>query len=116
MLEIGKGKEGIRDFTLLHSSCERPKAAFSGRLLYPNIWLQAAALLQSLIKNHPFYDGNKRTGFFSTWRFLYLNGIEINASENEIIDFCPDVANRKLKIEEIASWLNHKCRKNRKRF
>ena len=105
MLAIGKGREGIRDFTLLHSACERPKATFAGKMLYSNIWLQAASLLQSLVKNHPFTDGNKRTGFFSSLRFLNLNGIDIKAHKAEIIDFCLSVNTRKLNIEEIASWL-----------
>jgi len=60
MLKVGGGRFGIRDFTLIHSAVERPKASFAGRMLYHDIWFQAAALIQSLIKNHPFEDGNGR--------------------------------------------------------
>ncbi|MBI2616741.1 type II toxin-antitoxin system death-on-curing family toxin [Candidatus Gottesmanbacteria bacterium] len=105
MLEIGGGREGIRDFTLIHSAVARPKATFAGKLLYPTIWLQAAALIQSLIRNHPFDDGNKRTGFFSTLRFLDLNGYDINATEAEIISFARNVDVKRLPIEDIASFL-----------
>lgn len=112
MLEIGGGREGISDFTLLHSAVERPKAYFAGKPLYADIYLQAAALIQSLIKNHPFSDGNKRTGYFSAMRFLRLNGIELIAQKKEIIDFTIKVDVKKLNIEDIAMWLkNHSRRK-----
>lgn len=64
-------KASIRDFTLLHSAVERPKASFNGRDLYPNVWLKAAALLQSICLNHAFSDGNKRTAWTTTHRFLW---------------------------------------------
>src|SRR3989344_2783121 len=81
MIDIGGGREGIMDFNLLHSAIERPKASFGGKFLYQDIWHQAAALIQSLIKNHPFEDGNKRTGFFSTLRFLNINGYDITSTK-----------------------------------
>lgn len=105
MLEVGGGRKGIRDFTLIHSSIERPKATFSGKSLYPTLWLKAAALTQSLIRNHPFDDGNKRTGYFSTMRFLFLNGYELKAKKERIVCFTLDVDVKKLSIAQIASWL-----------
>ena len=105
MLEVGGGKKGIRDFTLIHSAVERPKATFSGKSLYPTVFLKAAALIQSLIKNHPFEDGNKRTGYFSTMRFLFLNGYDLKAKKGQIINFTLEVDIKKLTIDQIASWL-----------
>lgn len=113
MLEIGGGREGISDFTLLHSAVERPKAYFAGKPLYADIYFQAAALIQSLIKNHPFSDGNKRTGYFSTMRFLRLNGMELIAQRKEIIDFTIKVDVKKLNIEDITLWLKKHSRRKR---
>ncbi len=111
MLKVGGGREGVRDFTLIHSAVERPKASFGGKLLYPDIWYQAAALIQSLIKNHPFEDGNKRTGFFSTLRFLNINGYNIKATKKEIVLFALDVDIKKLSLKQISSWLKKHSKK-----
>ena len=113
MIEIGGGRRGIRDYRLLHSAVERPKATFAGKPLYPNIYLKAASLLHSLIKNHPFNDGNKRTGFFSTLRFLHINGYEITASHEEIIKFTLSVDTKNLSLEEIADWFKTHSRKRK---
>ena len=111
MLKVGGGRFGIRDFTLIHSAVERPKASFAGRMLYHDIWFQAAALIQSLIKNHPFEDGNKRTGFFSMLRFLNINGYDIKAAKKEIIRFALDIDVKKLSIKKISFWLKKHSRK-----
>lgn len=113
MLEIGGGREGIVDFSLLHSAVERPKAHFSGKPLYKDIYFQAAALIQSLIKNHPFTDGNKRTGYFSTMRFLELNRAELIAGRREIITFTVKIGVKKLNIEDIADWLKTHSRRKK---
>lgn len=105
MLEIGKGQEGIHDFALLHSAIERPRAQFDGRYLYPSIFLMAAALLHSLVKNHPFNDGNKRTAYFSTVRFLHKNGYFLAPKDKEIISFMVKMDTKNKTIEEISLWL-----------
>lgn len=112
MLSIGGGREGIHDFTLLHSAIERPKAQFGGKYLYQSLWLMAAALLQSLVKNHPFEDGNKRTAYFSTMRFLDKNKYSLEAKEDELIPFMVSVDVEKKNIEEISSWLEKYSQKN----
>jgi len=113
MIEIGGGSGGVRDIDLLHSAVERSKATFGGKDLYPTLFLKASALLQSLMGNHPFEDGNKRTGFFSTLFFLEQNNICIRPSEKEIIQFCSDTVTQKYTIEQIAVWLE-KHRKQKK--
>src|SRR5688572_20333207 len=65
MIKRFGGSSGIRDVGLLESAVARPKATFDGNDLYPSIFQKAAALLQSLLKNHPFVDGNKRTALTS---------------------------------------------------
>ena len=111
MIKIGGGRSGIRDFTLLHSATERPKVTFSGKLLYPSLWLQASALLQSLIKNHPFNDGNKRTGFFTTMYFLQLNKYKVRAERKDLVAFSLSVDTKNLSLEEISEWLKRHTEK-----
>lgn len=105
MLEVGGGGAGIRDFTLLHSAMERPKASFGGKDLYPTIFLKGAALMHSFVNNHAFADANKRTAFACTTRFLYLNGYEFVANKREIIKLTMDVEAKKLDLNKIAAWL-----------
>ena len=105
MIEVGGGRAGVSDYRLIHSAVERPKATFAGKPLYLTIWLQSAALIHSLIKNHPFSDGNKRTGFFSTLRFLNINGYDIKATKEEIVKFTLTIDTKRLSIEDISSWL-----------
>jgi death-on-curing protein len=113
MIEIGGGRKGIRDFTLFHSAVERPKATFGGKDLYGTIWLKAAALIQSIIKNHPFNDGNKRTGYFTALRFLNINNYEIRATKKEIINFTLSIDTKNLPLKKIAFWFQLHSKKNR---
>lgn len=106
MIEIGGGSSGIRDIELLHSAIERPKASFSDKYLYNSRLTMGSALLQSLVKNHPFIDGNKRTAFFTTLRFFEKNGLSFSLKEREIVSFIVSVATKNLSVEEIAHWLN----------
>ena len=106
-----KTKAAVRDFTLLHSAVERPKATFDGQTLYPTIFAMAAALLQSLCMNHPFTDGNKRTAWASTKRFLWLNRYHLLAKHHEGADFMVHVDNEKPDLKEISFWLKIHCTK-----
>ena len=111
MLEIGGGKGGVHDFSLLHSATERPKAKFGGKFLYTSIWQMAAAMLHSLIKNHPFEDGNKRTAYFSTMRFLHKNGYKLLAKDKAILDFTVKIDTENTSLEDIASWIQKNSKK-----
>ncbi|OGG22222.1 hypothetical protein A3D03_04705 [Candidatus Gottesmanbacteria bacterium RIFCSPHIGHO2_02_FULL_40_13] len=111
MLNIGGGRQGIRDFTLIHSAIERPKATFAQKDLYPSIWLKAAAIIQSLVRNHLFNDGNKRTALATTVRFLHINGYKIAASHKEIVDFTLNIQKKNFHFEDISTWLKkNSCR------
>lgn len=77
------GGLGIRDIGALESAVAQPRATFGGTELYPTLIEKAAALGFSLIQNHPFVDGNKRTGHAAMELFLVLNGHEINANVDE---------------------------------
>lgn len=105
MVERYGGSFGIRDLGLTQSAIARPQASFGGEDLYPTIIDKAAALFHSLIFNHAFVDGNKRTTMTATARFLYINGYELEATDEEFVDFPLRVENKHLDIEEIATWL-----------
>ena len=111
MIALFGGRAGIHDFTLLHSAIERPRAQFGGTYLYTSIWTMAAALLHSLVKNHPFDDGNKRTAYTSTVRFLYKNGYNLRNKHREGIEFMVAVDVKNISVEEIADWLKKNSKK-----
>lgn len=104
MIEIGGGSPGIRDIELLHSAIERPKASFGGEYLYSSVLDMGAAVLQSLVKNHPFIDGNKRTAFFATLRFFQRNDHLFTFENKDIVKFIVDVDTKNLSISDIATW------------
>lgn len=106
IIDRAGGKQGVRDYTLLHSALERCKATFAGNDLYPSTREKAAALMHSLVMNHAFLDGNKRTAWQVTKRFLYTNGYVIRCSQQEIIDFCLAVDNKGWEVVEILVWLH----------
>jgi len=107
------GSHGIRDFDLLISAVSRPQASFGGEDLYKNIFSKASALLHSLVLNHPFIDGNKRTGSASCIRFLYLNGYVLKAKNEELVKFVLAIASKKLDSDGIVVWLKKRSRKRR---
>ena len=104
MISLYGGRGDIHDFTMLHPAIERPKATFGGKDLYPTIFEKAAALIQSLILNHPFDDGNKRTAVTSTARFFYINGYQLKLPLKKSIQFTLNIDSHKLSFEEIVSW------------
>lgn len=115
MIEFFGGRDGVRDYFLLDSALERPKATFGGEDLYPSIFGKAAALIQSLILNHPFDDGNKRTAITTCALFLHLNGYEVNLPVKDSIEFTLNVDNHSLSLEQIAAWLEKQVKKGKKK-
>ena len=70
--------------------------------------------MHSLLRNHPFVDGNKRTSMFSAMTFLELNGYIFHAEQKEIVDFALQIENKKLSVEIIAEWLKEHTKKVKK--
>jgi len=105
ILEQSGGALGIRDTGLLESAIAQPRMTFGGEDLYPSLLEKAAALGFSIIMNHPFVDGNKRTGHAATETFLVLNGLEINASVDEQERMVMAIASSKQEREVFVEWL-----------
>ena len=112
IVEETGGSIGLRDLGLLESALARPQASYGGEDLYPTIIDKAAALFHSLIFNHPFLDGNKRTTLGVTYEFLKQNGYRLEASQQELIDFPLRVENKHLGLGEIADWLKKHVKRN----
>ena len=97
LIEKTDGMDGIRDAQLLDSALKTPFQTFGGN--------KASQLCYSLIENHPFVDGNKRIGVHLMLLFLKLNNIEVNYSQQELIDFGLDIASGKMSKNDIKGWI-----------
>ena len=98
------GDHLLRDVGLLASAVARPRAAFAGSDLYPSHEAKAAALMQSLILNHPFLDGNKRTGITAAALFLLGNGRRLTADNAELERFSYAVTNGQVALAGMSLW------------
>jgi death-on-curing protein len=106
VMQTTGGFAGVRDLNALESAIAQPRASFDGKDLYPTLADKAAAIGFSIIQNHPFVDGNKRTGHAVMEIFSMLNGSEIDAAIEEQEKTILQVASGKLKREEFAAWLS----------
>lgn len=99
------GSEGLRDLGLLESAIARPFQTFGGEDLYPSVFEKAAALGESLIINHPFIDGNKRTGAVAMAALLEDEGLVFSAEEKDFYNFVISISTGEKKFDEIVEWL-----------
>ena len=96
----------IRDLGLLGAAAARPRASAFGADAYPDIWTKAAALLQSIVKNHPLVDGNKRLGWLACAVFLDLNGIDPTvAGDDDVVSLVVGLAAGSVDVPELATRL-----------
>lgn len=86
----------VRDYGLLESALARPRATVFGADAYPTVRGKAAALLHSLARNHALVDGNKRLAWQATAVFLWLNGYDVTATDDELFDLVVSVADGSL--------------------
>jgi death on curing protein len=99
------GSEGVRDFHTLESALNRPFQSFDNVELYPSIIEKAASLLESILSNHPFIDGNKRTGYVLMRLYLKKKGMDIITEEAVKYQFMIDVGSGIKRFDEIVIWL-----------
>ncbi|WGW13010.1 type II toxin-antitoxin system death-on-curing family toxin [Saxibacter everestensis] len=98
------GVAQVRDIGLLDSAAFRPQSVLFGEAAYPTIEAKAAALFESLVRNHPLVDGNKRLAWTGTKLFLVLNGYGLSSAEDDAYDFVISAAAGELSFDEIARW------------
>ena len=102
------GSPGLRDEGALDAALARPQATFGGEDLYPTLAEKAAALFHSLVSNHPFVDGNKRTAAMCAELFLLVNGFEVLASDDDLEKLTMASARGEREAEEIAIWFEQR--------
>ncbi len=105
LIEETGGEGGIRDEGLLESALEAPYATFDGKELFPTKEEKAARLCVGLVSNHAFVDGNKRIGVYVLLTFLEVNGITLEATDEELVDLGLSLAKSEMKYEELLAWV-----------
>lgn len=98
----------VRDLGLLESAVARPQTKLWGNDAYDNLDLKAAALLESIVRNHALIDGNKRLGWLATVVFFAINDVTIEGDDDDIYNTVIDTARDKISLEDLsaklASW------------
>jgi len=105
------GSKGVRDLGLLESSIARPFQTFAGNDLYNDALKKAAALVESLIINHPFVDGNKRIGALAMIAFLKESNYYLTASSEKLYEFIISISTGGIKFDAILVWLEENTKK-----
>jgi death on curing protein len=101
------GKQGVLNIALLESAVSRPKTNISGEDMYLTVLEKAAVLMFSLIKNHAFVAGNKRTGLHAAITFLEINNIVVKIKPQKLTKLTIDVANNKSTITDMAKFFEN---------
>ena len=104
------GSHGVRDKSSLNSAINRPFATFDQQELYPEPVDKAAAILESIVTNHPFIDGNKRTGYVLARLLLLKSGLDIEATQEDKYEMVIAVSKGEWKLEQIRNWMTERCK------
>jgi|SRR5690625_3885404 len=104
------GKQGVRDEGLLESASAQSQASFGGEYMHETIFEMAAAYGFHISKNHPFFDGNKRTAFVAIYTFLFVNGYRLQADKKSLFAVMIDLANGRLEKAELANFLEENAK------
>src|SRR6202162_3798288 len=104
------GSQGIRDRGLLESAISRPLASFGGKNLYDTPFKRAAALVESLVLNHGFVDGNKRTAMYAMAAWLEREGYIIEAERGGLRDLALAIGSHELNTDQIVAWLEQRSK------
>ena len=104
-IELYGGQKGVRDMGLLQSALAQPDASFAGQWLHEDVFVMAAAYAFHICQNHPFFDGNKRTGLASALVFLEMNNISIDDPQSELLEATLNMAKGNLNKQQFAQVL-----------
>ncbi len=99
------GRAGLRDLALLESALAQPEASFAGEWLHGDLYAMAAAYAYHLCQNHPFIDGNKRTGLAAALVFLELNGITVLDPRGRLKNAMIRIASVKMSKDDFTKLL-----------
>lgn len=110
LIERFGGSVGVRDKELLESALNRPFQTFDEKELYPTPVDKAATILESIVKNHPFTDGNKRTGYVLARLLLMNHQLDIHAKQERKYQFVISISTGELSFDQIKEWLKKNSR------
>ncbi len=105
LVSITGGSPGLRDEGMLDSALSAPFQTFGGEDVYPSLEQKAARLCFGLVKNHPFIDGNKRTGAHVMLVYLALNGVELHYTQEELSDIILQLAAGVIQPDGLLRWI-----------
>ena len=108
LIEAFGGASGVREEGLLQSAIDRPFAGFGDAEFYNTPAEKAGAMVESIVKNHPFVDGNKRTGYVLMRLLLMQSGQDLQATQDEKYDFVISIASGQIGFPEIVAWIQNK--------
>ena len=111
--EVMGGRHVLRDRGLLESAIARPQASAFSADAYPDLATKVAAMLHSLVLNHPFVDGNKRTAVLAALVFLDLNGYLIRWDQHEALDFMLRLADHQVELDDVIAFLRERIHRRR---
>ena len=100
------GVPKVRDLGLLDSAAHRPKTTLFGQDAYPTLHEKAAVLLESIVRNHPLVDGNKRLGWVAAFTFYWINGVDLDAPEDDAYDLVIGVSTGAIEYASAAELLS----------
>jgi death-on-curing protein len=107
VVKLHGGSGGVRDMGGLESAIARPWQTFGAEDLYPTCFEKAAAIGESIIMNHPFVDGNKRTGYVLMETLLRIDGYKIICPDDDLYSFVISISTGEIKFEQIVEWLKN---------
>lgn len=113
-IEAFGGSPRVRDEGLLESALAQPQASFGGEYVHDSIFKMAAAYGFHICKNHPFYDGNKRTALVAMYTFLYVNGYRLIANKKSLYAVMIDLASGKLGKDDLSGFLEEHTEERKK--
>ena len=105
LIDATGGEHGLLDLGRLQAAVARPQATFEGVELYGDLFHKAAALMESLLQNHPFLDGNKRTAIAATALFLLQNGRRLQVTSEALEQAVLWAVNERPALDALAAWL-----------
>lgn len=100
------GLDGLRDEGLFDAALEQPRQTFDGKDLYPTVAEKAARYAYGIVRNHPFADGNKRTGTACMGMFLAINGFRFKPRHDKLLQVVLAVADGSMGYDELATWVD----------
>lgn len=100
---------GVKESSLLESAVMRPQSSAFGRDAYPSVYEKAAALFESLGKNHPFHNANKRTAFTAFVLFLHFNGYRFMMDQKKAEDFTVNMVNHVYDFQSVVQTIGQHC-------